>query len=131
MSHIQWKEVLGWSEKEIEDFRIVGYSYIKQGKYEIALKIFDALVVLNPRSSYDLRTLGALYLQMNNHLLALNYLEQALKVDPRHFPTLLNRTKALYALGYRKQAEAQAQQLKLCPDPLIQSQAASLLLAYT
>ncbi len=131
MSHIQWKEVLGWSEKEIDDFRIVGYTYIKQGKYETALKIFDALVILNPKSSYDLRTLGALYLQMNNHLLALNYIEQALKVDPRHYPTLLNRTKSLYALGYRKQAQAQARQLQLCPDPLIQSQATSLLLAHT
>lgn len=131
MSHIQWMEVLGWSDKEVQDFRFVGYSYIRQGKYDIALTIYNALVVLNPNSSYDLQTLGGLYLQMNNYLLALNYIEQALKIEPRHLPTLLNRTKALYSLGYKKQAQAQALQLQLSADPFIQQQATSLILAHS
>ena len=131
MSHIQWMEVLGWSDKEVQDFRFVGYSYIRQGKYDMALTIYNALVVLNPNSAYDLQTLGGLYLQMNNYLLALNYIEQALKIEPRHLPTLLNRTKALYSLGYKKQAQAQALQLQLSPDLFIQRQATSLILAHS
>ena len=40
--------------------------------------------------------------------MALNYIEKAIKLDPTHAPTLLNRKKVLFALGYKKQALAQA-----------------------
>ena len=70
MDKMQWQEVLGWGEEELNDLRFVGYSYIKQGLYKTALKIFDGLVVLNPNSAYDLQVLGALYLQLGDHLSA-------------------------------------------------------------
>lgn len=131
MSRANWLDILGWGDDEIEDLRFVGYSYIKQGRYDVATTFFEALVVLSPKNAYDLQTLGALYLQKGNHLMALNYIEQALKVEPAHLPTLLNRTKALFALGYRRQALATAQNLEKSSDAHIANQASALILAYS
>lgn len=128
---MDWLSVLGWTAEELEDLRFVGYSYIKQGKYDIALSFFEALVVLSPQSAYDLQTVGALYLQQNNNLMALNYIEKALKVSPNHTPTLLNRAKVLFALGYKKQGLMQAKALETHPDEVIAGQASALLMAYT
>ena len=114
----------------MDDLRFVAYSYIKQGHYDTALKIFEALVVLDPKNSYDLQSLGALYLQQGNGLEALHYLDRALKSDPGHFPSLLNRTKALFILGYKKQAVTQAIELEKCKDKEIATQASALLMTY-
>jgi tetratricopeptide (TPR) repeat protein len=125
-----WLSVLGWTDEELEDLRFVGFSYIKQGKYDIAITFFEALVLLCPDSLYDLQTLGGLYLQIDNNLMALNYLEKALKIDPSHLPSLLNRTKTLFALGYKKQALAQARMLERAPQESIANQAQALLMAH-
>ncbi len=130
MSQADWLSILGWGKEELEDLRFVGYSYVKQGKYDIATTFFEALCILDPESVYDVQTLGALYLQRGNNLMALNYIEKALKLDPTHYPTLLNRTKALFALGYKKQALAQARSLETCPNEQIVGQAQALIMAY-
>lgn len=130
MSQVDWLSILGWDKTELEDLRFVGYSYIKQGKYDVAITFFEALVILSPDSLYDLQTLGALYLQKGNNLMALNYIEKAVKIDPTHLPTLLNRSKALFALGYKRQALAQAQSVQTCPQEQIADQAKALILAY-
>jgi len=131
MSDKNWKELLGIDSDKVEDIRFVGYAYIKEGQYETALSFFEALVVLNPTSAYDLQTLGALYLQTGDNMAALNYLDRALKVDSEHLPTLLNRAKALFTLGYAPQAIAQARALTEAPDQSIANSAEALLLAYT
>jgi len=131
MSDVNWLEVLDWDGEELEDLRFVGYSYLKQGKYDIALTFFVALVVLDPTNAYDLQTLGALHLQQNNNLMALNYIERSLKIDPHHLPTKLNRVKALFALGYRRQALNETKNLQECEDEKIADQASALLMAYS
>jgi len=131
MSDVDWLEILDWGGSELEDLRFVGYSYLKQGKYDTALTIFEALVVLAPESAYDLQTLGALHLQQNNNLLALNYIERALKIEPDHLPTRINRAKALLALGYKKQGLDEAEGLSKSEDQKIADQASALLLAYS
>jgi tetratricopeptide (TPR) repeat protein len=130
MDETNWREILGWTPQHIEDLRYVGFSYIKEGKYDIALTIFEALLVLNPQAAYDLQTLGALYLQMGNNLSALDHLERAIKVDKTHAPTLLNRAKALFLLGYKKQGQDQLIPLLQHPSREIATQAAALQLAY-
>ena len=130
MTTPNWLDVLGWQTKDLEDLRFVGYSYLKQGHYTMALTFFEALVILSEEHLYDLQTLGALYLQTNNNLMALNYLEKAAKQDSSHGPTLLNRSKALLALGYKKQGLMQAKHLESHPDSSIATQAAALSLAY-
>ena len=68
MSQTNWIELLGWSEDQIEDIRFAGYSFIKQGQYEHALKFFEVLAILPNENVYDLQTLGGIYLQVGNNL---------------------------------------------------------------
>lgn len=130
MSEIKWTEVLGWGQEEIDDLRYVAYSYIKQGVYDVALTFFDALAVLSPATPYDLQTIGALHLQIGNGLRALDYIDRALKLEPNHLPSKLNRAKALFMLGYKRQGLVQALELEKSVDKEIASQAAALVLAY-
>ncbi len=130
MSQMDWMGILGWDERKIDDLRYVAYSYIKQGVYDIALTFFDALFVLTAPTAYDLQTIGALHLQLGNGLKALDYLDRALRIDPKHTPTQLNRCKALFMLGYKRQGLMQAATLERCEDAEIARQAASLLLAH-
>lgn len=131
MNQLEWTEILGWGQKELDDIRYAAYCYIKEGIYDIALVFFDALRILTPPNAYDLQTVGALYLQIGNGLKALEFLERALKIDPQHFPSLLNRAKALFMLGYKKQALSQASELESCPNQEIANQASALVLAFT
>ncbi|MBP7074927.1 MAG: type III secretion chaperone [Rhabdochlamydiaceae bacterium] len=131
MSSVEWSDVLGWDGEALEDLRYLGYSYLKQGKYDIARSFFEALMTLSNQNPYDLQTLGGIYLEVGKNLQALNTIEQALKLDPLHSETLINRAKALFALGYRRQALAQTNALIKDVNPLIANQASALLLAYT
>lgn len=131
MARPNWNQILGWTADQIDDLRLLGFSYLKQGKYDVATPIFEALVLLAEDSAYDLQTLGALYLETGQNLQALNTIEQALKIDPSHDTTLLNRTKVLFALGYKRQALAQAKALELLSNQDVANQAKALLLAHS
>lgn len=131
MSSIDWTEIVGWNGEALEDLRSLGYAYLKQGKYDFAQSFFEALVMFTKNEPYDLQTLGGIYLEMGKNLQALGLIERALKIDPTHSATLINRTKALFALGYRRQAIAQAKELMSHSGAGIASQASALLLAYT
>lgn len=130
MSQLKWTEILGWGKEELDDLRYVAYSYIKQGIYDVALTFFDALAVLAPPTAYDLQTIGALYLQVGNGLKALEYIDRSLRLDPSHLPTQLNRAKALFLLGYKRQGLAQALELEKSKDQQISSHASALILSY-
>lgn len=130
MSQIKWAAVLGWGNEELDDLRYVAYSYIKQGIYDVALTFFNALAVLTPQTAYDLQTIGALHLQLGNGLKALDHLDRALKLDPHHIPTQLNRAKALFMLGYKQQGIMQAVLIEKQPDKIFSKQASALILAY-
>ena len=131
MGKINWKDFLDWGEDQISDLRNVGYAYVKQGEYEIALKFFKALNAIAPKNAYDLQTLGAIYLQQGKSLEALNYLDQSLRIEPSNLTTQLNRAKALLSLGYRKQGLFQIQKLQLSKDKTIVAQAQALMLTHT
>lgn len=131
MVHTNWKDLLGWSDKEIGNFRFLAYSYIQQGIYDVALHFLETLAVLTPDNIYDLQTIGAIHLQLGNGLKALDYLDRALKLDPTHLPTQLNRTKTLFLLGYKRQALVGAAALEKASDPLIADEAKALLLGYS
>lgn len=127
---MDWLKILGWDENEIADLRSAGYSFIQQGVYPTALKYFEALSILSPNNSYDLETLGALHLQLGNGLQALDYIDKALKMESMNLQTRLNRAKALFMLGYRRQGLLQAMDLQKSQDPKIASQATALVMAY-
>lgn len=130
MSETNWLEVLGLGQTDVENIRSLAYSYIQQGIYDIALHLLEALIVLSPGSLYDLQTLGAIHLQIGNGLKALDYLDRALKIDPTHLLTQLNRAKTLFMLGYKRQGLSQASALEHAADRLIADEAKALLLGY-
>jgi tetratricopeptide (TPR) repeat protein len=130
MSQLNWCEILEWTEEQLTDLRVAGYSYIRQGKYDVALPFFEALVVLNQGNVYDIRTLGALYLQVDDASKSLKFLDRALELEANHVPTRLNRTKALLALGFKEQGLKLARKLKKNPDKFVSDSAQALILAY-
>lgn len=130
MGRINWKKELGWNEEQLDDLRFTAYAYIRQGKYDIALPIFEALSAIDPENAYDAQTLGALYLQLNNPLKALKAFDRALKIETEHAPTLLNLTKALFMLGRKEEGLKLANILKNEPDAAISNVAKALILAY-
>ncbi len=131
MSQINWLEKLGWTAEQIEDLRYTGYSYIRQGKYDIALPFFEALTVLNPDSAYDHQTLGALYIELGKPSKALKPLDKALQIEGDHTPTLLNLTKAFFMLGKVEEGLRLANILKNEPLPAVSNMAKALILAYS
>lgn len=130
MSRIDWLNKLGWTEEQLEDLRFAGYAYLRQGKYEIAISFFEALTILDPNSSYDAQTLGALYLQLNQPEKALKYLDRALKMEADHAPTLLNLCKAFFMLGKKEEGLKLAHILKNEPNMMISNAAKALIMAH-
>lgn len=130
MGRINWRDTLGWKDEQIEEMRYMGYAYIRQGKYDIALPFFEALTVVDPESAYDAQTLGALYLQLNQPNKALICFDKALKLEADHAPTLLNLAKAFFMLGKRQEGLKLANILKDEANPSISNYAKALLLAY-
>lgn len=130
MGQINWLESLKWNDEQLEDLRVVGYAYIRQGKYDIALPLFEALCVLDPESAYDAQTLGALYMQIGNPSKALKCFDKALKLETDHTPTLLNLAKTFFMLGKKQEGLRLANILKNDQNPSISNVARALLLAY-
>ncbi len=132
MSELNWSKILGWDDAEIEELRITAFLYIREGKYEIAQSFCETLAVLNPSSSYDLATLGAIYLQLNNPVSALTYLDRAKVANPRSQTIQINRIKALLQLGYREEGlRLLSTFIPLCKDKFISSDAQALKIAYS
>lgn len=130
MSKIDWTKKLGWNEAHLDELRNAGYSYIRQGKYDIAVPFFEALVILNPDSAYDLQTLGALYVQTNQAENAIKYLDRALQLETDHSPTLLNLAKAFFMAGKTDEGIRLANVLQNDPNRYISGTASALLLTY-
>jgi tetratricopeptide (TPR) repeat protein len=129
MSRVNWAEKLHWTNEHLEDLRYTGYAYLRQGKYDIAITFFEALAVLDPESAYDSQTLGALYLQIGEPKKALKWLDQALKIEGDHGPTLLNLCKALFMLNKKEEGLKLANILKNEPNSMISNVAKALILA--
>jgi len=126
---IEWCDVLGWGGEQIEDMKVAGYSYIRQGKYDIAISFFRALVILDADDLYCKQMLGGLYLQLGNASKALKILEEALKFDSLHAPTQLNRAKALLELGKTVEGLKIARILKKHENTYIADSAEALILS--
>lgn len=131
MSKINWRKRLDWSEDNLEDLRLAGYAYIRQGKYDIALPFFQTLCLVEHNTAYDAQTLGALYLQLGKPAKAMKFLDRALQLETDHAPTLLNLTKALFMLGKKDEALKLAEILAKEKDIRIANPARALLLAHS
>ena len=67
---------------------------------------------------------------MGNGKKAVEVLDQALALDPLHEPTLINKVKALLAIGQKAEALALAKTLEKSEDSTIANDASALLTAY-
>jgi len=130
MTRIDWRKHLRWTEEHLDEIRNAGYSYIRQGKYNIALPFFEALVILDPDSAYDAQALGALYVQTNQPEKAIKYLDRALQLEADHSPTLLNLAKAFFMAGKLADGIRLAKVLQYDPNPFISGTASALLMTY-
>jgi tetratricopeptide (TPR) repeat protein len=131
MAKVNWKETLKWEQEQLDDLRFAGYSYLRQGKYDIAFTFFEALTILDPNNSYDNQTLGALYLQLGNPIKAMQYLDKALELEPNHVHTLLNLSKTMFLLGRKEEGLKLAKTLSKHKEPSVANIAKALLLAYS
>ncbi|NGX34804.1 MAG: hypothetical protein K1060chlam1_01160 [Candidatus Anoxychlamydiales bacterium] len=127
---MDWQSYLELSDESIEDLRSVGYLYVKQGCFDIALDFFNALLIFNPGNTYDESIVGALYLENGKYTEALEHLDESLKVEPKNYLVLLNKAKTLFSLGYRTEALAITKMISNCPNKKLASQALALLQAY-
>lgn len=125
-----WKEILGWNKDQVSDIRFVAYSYLRQGKYDIARKFFESLTLLEPQSAYDHRTLGAIYLQQEEYEKALKSLDRGLDLEPNHDLSLLNKARALINLGRKKEGLDLAKTLKKHKNPFISDRSCALIMAW-
>jgi tetratricopeptide (TPR) repeat protein len=131
MTRIDWMYQLGWTEDHLDELRNIGYSYLRQGKYEIALPFFEALVALVPESLYDIQTLGALFVQIDQPQKAIQVLNKALMFNADHGPTLLNLMKAYFMAKERDQGLRLAEVLKNDKNSLISGTAEAFILSYS
>jgi len=131
MGSINWKELLGWNSEQLDELRLTGFIFLREGQYPKALLFFKALSLIDPSSAYDKQTLGALYVQMGLGEEALPALEEALALDPSHEPTLLNRVKALLLQQRKEEALALARALQKSEDISISGDATALVAAYS
>jgi tetratricopeptide (TPR) repeat protein len=131
MSEVNWCDILGWNANHLSELRATGYSFLKEGKYDQAKIYFEALVVLDPSSVYDIQTLGALHLLMGNLAEAIETLDKALVLNPDHAGSRLNRAKALLYIGKVPEGLEAARELIHCPQQDIANDAQALILAYS
>ena len=100
--------VLGWSDKHLKEARSCGYLYYKQGAYDIAKKIFQMLIAIDPNNVYDQLMLGSIFLELEDAQAALENLDFVLKTDPENKHSLFLRFKTLLLLQKNKQAQDMA-----------------------
>jgi tetratricopeptide (TPR) repeat protein len=130
MSEVNWSDVLGWGPTHLQELRFSGYTYLKEGKFDIARIFFEALVVVDPKNPFDLRMLGAIFLLLGDSSKALNFLDQSLTLEPTHFGARLNKAKALLYLGKIPEGLKAAGELVNCQEIDVANDAQALLLAY-
>ncbi|RDB31751.1 tetratricopeptide repeat protein [Candidatus Similichlamydia laticola] len=129
---IVWRDLLGFSDEQIQDLRFTGYFYIRQGKYEIAKSFFEALVIFQSQEMpskqevYDFKTLGALYLELGKYRRALRYLDRALQFDAEDWTVRLNRLYCLFSLNKIEEGLEAAEELRNSQLPQIAGAAEAL-----
>lgn len=131
MGKINWLDKLRWNEEHIEDLRYTGYSYVRQGKYEIALPFFEALMILDPTEAYDSQTVAAILMQLDRPKDAMKYFDKALSIDSKHGPTLINLAKAFFMLGKKEEGLRVVNNLKTHADSMVSNMAKALMMAYS
>ena len=79
------------SGPELLQMAIIGFRMYELGRYGEAKLIFQGLVTMDPKESYFLTALGAVYLAENSLEEARRYLDRSIEVNPKEIAAFVNR----------------------------------------
>ena len=133
---MQWNDILTFSDRQMEDCRVLAYLYIRQGHYDTARRFLEMLAILTSQkplenqSPYDFKMLGAVYLELGDYERSLRYLDRALRLDSTNVTTLFNRMKVLFLLGKHEEGSKEALALMECDDSTVSSRAEALYISH-
>jgi len=125
-----WKELLGWGSEALDELRVIAFSYMRQGAFDLAKDLLGMLIVVDPGNIYDMKLLGAIYLEQGDASEALRWLVKAARQDPADLANLLNLCKAQLELGQLENGLKLAQKLSRSSSLQIAADAQALVMAY-
>ena len=110
-----------WS-KHPEDNRLTdkmefGTELMQYGDYNYALKVFDNIIVNDPRWSEAWNKRATVYFLMNEFKNSLDDIDKVLSIEPRHFGALSGQARIFIKLQkYEKAIKSLKQALKFYPS---------------
>lgn len=125
-----WKELLGWGAEALDELRVIAFSYMRQGAFDLARDLLGMLVVIDPGNVYDMKLLGAIYLEQGELSEAQRWLMKAARQDPADLPNLLNLCKAQLESGQTDNGLKLAEKLSRCSILQVATDAQALVMAY-
>jgi len=106
-----WKdEVTLWTDAKIKAPRLVrpynnlGEAYDALGRYEDAIREFQAALKIDPNYVFALNNLGNVYGKLEQYQRSLVYFERALQLDETYAPAHYNLARALQAVNRPQEA---------------------------
>jgi tetratricopeptide (TPR) repeat protein len=107
--------------KLAESLNIVGYNLQHRfGDQGSAVAVYQKAITADPRFSWPYANLGRLYMDMDQHEVALEWLKQAVRVNPAHFRAQVNLGVTLFSLErYAEAVGAYRAALALRPDDAV------------
>ena len=94
-----WADAKKKSPNLVRPYNNLGEAFDRQGKYDLAIKEFEAAVQLSPGYSFALNNLGNVYGKKKNYPKAIHYFEKALAQKPDYAPAHYNLARALHLVG--------------------------------
>lgn len=95
----QVNKFLKANKKEVFLWNILGASYERLGKIQEAKQAYEAAITLNPNIPEVLFNLGAIKLNLNDPVGAINLFEEAIKIKPDMAEAYFNRGLAYNQMG--------------------------------
>ena len=93
------QQVRPMSPPEMLEYAVKGYQAYEQERYEDARAVFEFLVRTDPSEGYYHTALGAISLAVDDLDDALAQFDEALRLNPRDIPALINRGEVHLRLG--------------------------------
>lgn len=96
---ITLQQLTAVSGPEMLQMAIIGFRMYEQGRFGEAKMIFQGLVTLDPKESYYLTALGAVFLAEDDLDEAKRYLDLSIGVNPKELAAFVNRGEVFLRQG--------------------------------
>lgn len=84
---------------QIEILMTEAIVFHQQGKFQDAKSIYEKVLAIQPTNFFALQLMGALFVQTDNNLHAIDFLSRALQINPNHLASYINLGVALQKLN--------------------------------